>query len=192
MRAAVCMGRRVPSLRSGPGTTRFSFGILIALLSSVTPPRSLLRTAEQSQQLLQALIRRFPGGVENEIRLGIERLAARQNGDEVVHCTIVVRHRAQIALFDDAPHVFLGIRLEPYGAARGRQELVGAGLGDEAAARRDDEARMALQDRFQRGALVAAKNLLAEEFEQLAQADPAVPLDLAVELDERYVEPRGK
>src|SRR6266496_2071620 len=156
----------------------------------IPPPPGLLRVAEQRQQLAKALLRRLAGGVENEVRLGIERLAARQNRNEIVHGPIVVGHWAQVALLDDAPHMFLGIGLEPHGPAARGQQLERARLGDKAAAGRQHEARLALQHRFERGALVAAKHLLAEQLEQLAQADPALSLDLAVELDERHAQVR--
>ena len=77
---------------------------------------------------------------------------------------------------------------EPDRPARRRQQLEGRGLGDETAAGRQHEAGLALQDGFERAALVAAKHFLAEQFEQLAQLDAALPLDLAVELDEGHRE----
>src|SRR5438309_6612091 len=91
---------RVPSLRSGPGMTRFLFRVFTALGSklSIPPHAGLLRVAEQRQQLPQTLLRRLAGRVDDEIRLGVERLAAGENRDEIVHGAIVVGHRAQIAL----------------------------------------------------------------------------------------------
>src|SRR5205085_7187465 len=57
-------GSRVPSLRSGPGTTSLVFGAFAHCSSNLTIPLqpALLRLAEQAEQLPQALLRRLAGG----------------------------------------------------------------------------------------------------------------------------------
>src|SRR6184192_3217490 len=92
---------------------------------TIPPHAALLRLAEQAQQLAQALPRRLAGGVEDEIRLGVERLAASQDRDEIVHRPIVIGHRAQIALLGDAAHMLFRSGFEPDRPARRRQQLEG-------------------------------------------------------------------
>ncbi len=75
--------------------------------------------------------------------------------------------------------------LDPDRVTTGQQALEGGGIGDDAAAGRDDRARLLLDDPLQTPALEAAEGRLPIEIEDRIQRRPCRGLYFLVELDER-------
>ena len=80
--------------------------------------------------------------------------------------------------------------LEPHAAAALEQELVGAGVGDEAAAGGDHGARLLGEHALERAAFEAAKGVLAVHGEYLGERGARFLLHFAVELHERQAHGR--
>src|SRR3546814_5245279 len=88
----------------------------------------------------------------------------------------LARHRAHVALGDDAAHVFFRPRLQPDGEAVRQQMGVGGGLRRQAAAGGDHLRRRIGGDALQRPALEAAIGALAVKVEDLVQAEAGFDL----------------
>ena len=67
-----------------------------------------------SEKLREALLDRFPGRIELRFGLCVVGAARVQDRDEIGHRGPILRHRAEVALRDDAAHVFLRQRLDPH------------------------------------------------------------------------------
>src|SRR3974377_2529942 len=61
-----------------------------------------IRNSDQAQQFRQILLWRLVGGRERDIRICVERLAAFQDGDEILHGAHAVGDRPHVALCHDA------------------------------------------------------------------------------------------
>src|SRR5262245_38143357 len=148
---------------------------------------------DQTQEFRDILFGGAAAGQKGHVGLGVKRLAAAQNGDEILHRARAVGHRAHVALRHHAFHVLFRRGLHPDREAGREQKLERTRLGDDAARRRDHEAFVPAQHVVERLALGAPEGLLAEHVENLAQGGAAALLDLAVKLDEGQAEPlRGE
>ena len=88
--------------------------------------------------------------------------------------------------------MLLRARLEPDATAALKQQLVRAGIGDEAPARGDDGARLGGKHALERAALEAAEGVLTVHGEDFSERRARLLLHLAIELDEEHVEQGGE
>ena len=142
-----------------------------------------------AHELAEILLGRLAGGDEGGFGLGVKRLAALEDGDQVLHGAGAVGHRPHVALLHDPAHMVFRLRAHPDGEAR-RQQKFHACPGSVTIEPLVAMTKCAVlaQHVLQRLALGAPEGLLAEHVEDLAQGRAAAPLDLAVELDEGHVE----
>src|SRR5258708_23881747 len=88
-------------------------------------------------QRRETLLRRLAGRVHRDVGLSIERGPAVEYTPQILHRLIVPGHRTGVALRGHARHVLLGLGFQPDREAGREEELIGSGLGDDAAARGD-------------------------------------------------------
>src|SRR5262245_21306204 len=144
--------------------------------------------ASSFPEVLQALVERAARRVNNGIGLPVQRGASLEDAAQVVHRLCVAGHGSRIALRDDARHMFLGQSLQPDRVARGQQQIVSTGFGDDASARGHHAAVVPPQDSFQAASLIAPIPLLPVQQEDLGEAGTGLAVDFTVELDERHAE----
>ena len=132
------------------------------------------------------------GGVEDGVGLAVEGFAAPEDAAEVAHGLAALGDGAAIALFEDAGHVLFGLGAQPDGEAFAEEEVVGGGVGDDAAASGEDEAAVPGKDALEGFALKAAVSCLAIEVEDDGEGLAGVGLNLLVEFNERAMQNLGE
>src|SRR5215813_13587984 len=125
------------------------------------------------------------GSVEDGVGLAVKGFTTVENAPEIAHGLAALCDRATITLLEHAGHVVFGCGAKPDGEAGTQQAIVVPWIGDEAAAGGQHETAVAFENAIERGALQAAIAGLAVEIKDDGQGQAGVPLDLAVELDER-------
>ena len=134
---------------------------------------SIVPIRQDGEQVGEAGFDRAPGGVDHRVGSRIERSAGGEDAFEIGHGFLVVGHRAEVALRDNAAHMLFRRRLDPYRKTAGQQFVIGLGLGDDAAARRQYKSRVAAEHCVQGAAFGPAVGGLAGEGEDLAKREPA-------------------
>ncbi len=143
---------------------------------------------DRARELVEARFGAAVGGIDRDVGLAVELLAAGEDATQVVHGFAIAGHRPVVALRDNARHVLLRGRLQPDGVAGREQQVIGPRLRHEAPAGGDHAALVALEHALERAALVAAVARLAVQQEDLVQAGAGLGLDFVVELDEWHAE----
>jgi hypothetical protein len=103
-------------------------------------------------ETLQALFDGLARGVDDHLGFPVQRVAHGEDALQIVHGVGVTGHGAQIALCQDACHVFFGTGFEPDGAAAAQQQIEGLVVRNRAAAEREDDALVLIDQAFEAAA----------------------------------------